>query len=456
MRWRRAWRAVCSAFAEDPVHAGEMQVVKPGFAELVHGRLEHHAGRQFRRLAQGRQTLDAGAPGHHPAHPDAREQDLGEGAAVDHLALGVHGLDGRREFAEVLHLLFEAVLQDRHPAAAAQGQEGLPVGLGAAPAGGILERGHGVDQGRRLPVHQGGQGGQVHPLRAQGDPHRLQAVEPHQGQGLFIGGRFHRHLPPRLRQHPEDQVQALLGTMGDQDLLGGGGDPVDAQAPGQVLAQGWIALAVAVAQEGLPLPAQHLVHAGPERFHGQQARIQAQRAEVDDSRFPGRPRRRRPFRHQALAGAGGLALPGEGLGRDPAGLDGGHQPRPHLRAGSGAQVDPALGPQFLVHHRHGGPVHAQLGRQAPGRGQAFPHAQGAALQVAADLLQDLQRPGLLAGRFQPQQHACLPGNSSTIRLTGRPGTASRAEKPPVQSCPARWAYTRMEWGRRAAPGLGSS
>ena len=134
-------------------------------------------------------------PGRHQvADPQGRGDGLGEGAAVEHAAVLVQGMDRRGPLAAPDQVGITVVLEDRHVVLAGQGQK-LQAPLAAHDgARGVLDGRDGEDVlGLAASAFQVGQGGgqpvHAHAAVVQVDPQGFHAaaVQAAQGAGVVLG-----------------------------------------------------------------------------------------------------------------------------------------------------------------------------------------------------------------------------------------------------------------------------
>ena len=200
-----------------------------------------------------------------PAQAVAGGQDLGEGAQVDDQTLGVQALqsghiltlEAQLAVGVILHHGDLILVHDVHELVAALQIPGA--------AGGILEIGNDVDH---LHLFGGGQdllqlfhdhaaviGGDLDELRLAG----LESVH-----GAQVGGALQQHHVAGVQEHTGGEIQALLRTGGDQDMVGVGVNIVLGQHTlGNLLTQARETLGSGVLQGGAAI----LLEDGDGGFH---------------------------------------------------------------------------------------------------------------------------------------------------------------------------------------------
>ena len=174
-----------------------------------------------------------------PADAVAGGQDLGEGAQVNHQALGIQALQGGQILALEPQLAIGVILDDGDLVTVDDLHELVAALQVPGAAGGVLEIGDDVDH--------------LHPLG--GGQDLLQLLHDHAAvvgghldepglaglegvDGAQIGRAFQQHHVTGIQEHPGGEIQALLGAGGHQDVVGVGVDVVLGQHPlGDLLAQ---------------------------------------------------------------------------------------------------------------------------------------------------------------------------------------------------------------------------
>jgi hypothetical protein len=102
------------------------------------------------------------------------------------------------------------------------------------------------------------------------------------GQRADVGGTLGHDHVAGVAEHAGDEVQRLLGTLGDHDVAAG---PADALVPhqlGEDLAQARVALAPGVLEGGGAFVGQHLLEHVPDDVEGQRGRERHAAGEADD------------------------------------------------------------------------------------------------------------------------------------------------------------------------------
>ncbi len=266
----------------------------------------------------------------------------------------------------------------------------VPVGeLEQRPAPGRRQRRPERELVRRRREHQPGLvGDRVDHQSVAVDGHRDhgRAVRREQLARERVAGILDSHQVARLEQHPGDQVESLLGAVGDQHVVGLGGHAAGVREvaddrPAQVGVAGGVGVGAGAVRAdphlggdqpppGVEREQRRVGDADPEV-------VRRRRALAADRQRPERPARPR--------------------------VDGARRPRGRGRGGEvgdvGAGADPgveeALRDQPLVRRRDGVAGHAEVARQRPARRQPVAHVEPA----GADRLQE--RPVDRAGPVTP-------------------------------------------------------
>ncbi|MPM14365.1 hypothetical protein SDC9_60727 [bioreactor metagenome] len=71
-------------------------------------------------------------------------------------------------------------------------------------------------------------------------------------EDVAVGGGFDGHRSAGDRRHPEDEVEGVLGPVGDEDLVRRHGNAVGSHAGGDGLPKAFVAPGIPVPQQGGP------------------------------------------------------------------------------------------------------------------------------------------------------------------------------------------------------------
>ena len=249
--------------------------------------------------------------------------------------------------------------------------------------------------------------------------------DPHRPR---VGGLLDGHEVARIQQRARHQIEALLGAVHDQDLLGAHLEAEAEQVTGQVLAERRVAARGVVLQELPPFVADHAVEHAPERVGGEEARVGHPAGEGDDARHGSR--------HLAV----GEPSPGIGrdhlgaLGQEPGPVESGRRRPRRLGPGRNLVGDegplPDVGPrpparhQLVIGQGDRGPVDSQLPRELPRGGELDARGEQSAADQSFDVELDLPRerlsPGPILASVQGNPHDSSPFLPQSI-----------ASKPPI-------------------------
>jgi hypothetical protein len=272
-----------------PAHVpGELPVVDEPGQRSLHGDLAvpvTELARRHQRRAQSRRRQ-------HEPGPHGRQHGLGERPGIEHPAGGVQAVQRLQRPGGIPELAVVVVLDDRGRAAARPVQQRVAAGQAHRAAQRELVR--------RRRVDQPGRGGQrVHPdplgvHRHAGDPGADRGEQPPRRR---ITRLLHRHHVAGAEQDPGDQVERVLGAVGDHHVVGGGPDrPGDAEIAGDRGAQGRVAGGFRV-RAGAVRPQPHLRgQQPPPGVEREQLRVRDAGAEVVSRRHGVRADRQRPER----------------------------------------------------------------------------------------------------------------------------------------------------------------
>ena len=175
-----------------------------GHVDVAHAQLERRAQRVLQRLGR-----------HEVAEPQPGDQRLGEGAEVEHPPRVVHRVQRLQRPLGEPELAVVVVLDHRAPVPAREVEQ--------RPAPVERQRRAGRELVRRRREHQPGRGRQLvddQPLAVDPDRHHARAVRREHVARQRVAGLLDRHHVAGRDQHPGDQVEGLLGAVGDQHLVG--------------------------------------------------------------------------------------------------------------------------------------------------------------------------------------------------------------------------------------------
>ena len=178
-----------------------------------------------------------------PAQTVAGSQDLGEGAQIDHQALGVQALQSGQILALETQLAVGVILDDGDLVPVDDVHELMTAIQIPGTAGGVLEIGDDVDH---LHTLGGGQDllqlGHDHAAIIGGDFDELGLAGLEGVDGTQIRGALQQHHVAGVQEHTTGEIQTLLGTGGHQNVVLIGVDVVLGQHTlGDLLAQTGIA-----------------------------------------------------------------------------------------------------------------------------------------------------------------------------------------------------------------------
>ncbi len=234
----------------------------------VHDALVEHAAADVGGLLGQFDLLRNRPRRHHPRHAQAGHQHLGEAPQVDHAPVSIVGLDrprvgGGRGVFEVDRAV--RIVLENHQVMAPRGVEQRePPRPAHEQARRVLEVRRHVDELQCLPLcPDAGDGGierrQVDALgvlRHAGEA-GLQVVK--RGEGAAVGRELDQDDVARIDQHAPDEVEALLGTGGDDQVFEGAGDAAVLQGLGnQLFDERAIAAGGAVLEHVAVAPGQQL------------------------------------------------------------------------------------------------------------------------------------------------------------------------------------------------------
>jgi hypothetical protein len=128
------------------------------------------------------------------------------------------------------------------------------------------------------------------------------------GEGADVGWALGHDHVARVAEHAGDQVQRLLGALGDHDVAPGAADALVPHQVGEDLAQPWVALAAGVLEGGRALVGEHLLEHVPDDVEGQRGREGHAAGEADDLGSRGDREQRPDLGGGHRAGAAGVAV----------------------------------------------------------------------------------------------------------------------------------------------------
>ena len=193
------------------------------------------------------------------AHAQARADQLGKAAQIDHAARRIVAFDGRQGLAPVAQVAVGVVLGHDEAVFGGQLRDGLPPVGGQRAAGGILERRDHVKQPGMIPARRFLKRIQLHAALVALDGDEVGLVEVH---GLHVakeGRAFHQHRVAGVDQRLEQQVHAAGAARGGKHAVAGHGEAeVRLEVFRQAFDKGRIALRGAVLQNALAVDKQHV------------------------------------------------------------------------------------------------------------------------------------------------------------------------------------------------------
>jgi hypothetical protein len=232
---------------------------------------------------------------------------------------------------------------------------------------------------------------------------------------MAVRRRFDGRRSPRRGEHPADEIEALLGAVGDKDLLGPDGNAVALHAPGQGFPQGRESGPLPVSEQCGSVLFQGPVQAAAKAFQGKEPMVHLQAAEIDRPRVPDRPGRVIAVKipERGVGGPRGQGFPVRSRRRRAVGRSGQDGPLADARTGPGPQVEEAQSPKLLIGQADCRSMQAELGGQSAGGREHVAGNQDAVSDLLPDLVDDLaeQRPAASFVELQ-KQHGVLPGNES--------------------------------------------
>ena len=194
------------------------------------------------------------------SHADAGRDDLGEGAGVNHDAVGVKALDVGQVLAAVAQIAVGVVLQNQHAVFLGELIHSLALFKAHRHAGGILEIRDGVDEfgvGRRLQLFF--KLGHAHAVGLNGHADELGVVAAEGVQRTDKGRRFNQHYLALVYKRLGAQIHDLLCAGGDQNIVVvAAGVVLALHVVEHVLPQRRVALGHAVLQNGNGILFEHL------------------------------------------------------------------------------------------------------------------------------------------------------------------------------------------------------
>jgi hypothetical protein len=245
------------------------------------------------------------------------------------------------------------VLHHRHPRASRHLGHEPAAALREHRSGGVLVGRDQVDEARAHPLQEILQRLGHDPPVVQRDADRAHPGATHHVERAGVGDLLGQHRRARLAQQRGDEADRLVGTRGDEDLLGPGRHPLGRHQSGHLTAQLGEARGE-VARSG-HLAGQRLAgHLGQDPAH-QGGRRRARRGELDHAVVLVEQAAVELGREGPLAGRGRLGR------ADP-------------RAAALAAVEPPRVLQLTVGGHHGRPAQLEAAREVPLRGEDVAHA----------------------------------------------------------------------------------
>ena len=155
-----------------------------------------------------------------PAKTQARAEDLGEGAQEHNQALGIQGFQGRQDFALIAQLAIGVILNNGQVVLINNFHKCFTALHGPGTAGGVLEVRNYIDE---FAVGSGCQnlvqlfGNQAAVIG--GNFHKFRLVSVEGVQSAQVGRAFAEHNVAGVQEQLTNEVQALLGASGNQDII---------------------------------------------------------------------------------------------------------------------------------------------------------------------------------------------------------------------------------------------
>jgi hypothetical protein len=128
------------------------------------------------------------------------------------------------------------------------------------------------------------------------------------GEGADVGGPFGHDHVAGVAEHPGDEVEGLLGALGDDHVAAGAVDALVPHQLGEDLAQPRVALPTGVLEGGRALVGQHVGDHVPDGVEGQRGREGHAPGEADDLRTGGDGEQGSDLGGGHRAGAAGVAV----------------------------------------------------------------------------------------------------------------------------------------------------
>src|SRR5262245_39770839 len=264
----------------DPSH---VPVQEAPLAEAVHRRLDERARTQIGELLGRLQPLDHGRRRHEPAEPKAREQHLREGADVQDESVPIERPKRERSAFTVVEAPVKAILDDRHMMARRHVQH-PPRRLGChRQPGRVVRRRLAVEELWAVPSEHLLErlGGRALPVP--GDRDQLSARRPEHVDCTWIGRLLDGDDITGIEERPSDQVEALLRSVDDEDVVLPRLHAEPQEIRHQVLAKRRIAIASRrILEEGRALRAHHLVQHPAKRVGREHPAVGSARGEGDE------------------------------------------------------------------------------------------------------------------------------------------------------------------------------
>ena len=351
---------------------------QPVLEEPRQGRLHGHVDVADAQLERRPQRVLERLGGHEVAEPQPGHQRLGEGAEVEHPPRVVHRVQRLERPLGEPELAVVVVLDHRTPVPAREVEQRPPPVERERRAGRELvgrRREHEPGRGRQLVDDQ--------PLVVDPDRHHPGAVRREHVARQRVAGLLDRHHVAGGDEHPGDEVEGLLGAVGDQHLVGRGRHaPREGELARDRLTQRQVAGRVGVDPEVVSTHPQLRGHQPPPGVEREQPRVGDPDPEVV-RRLGGRPAGRvRPVvparsRHQVGAAARRPHRPGR-VG--------------HERPRTDPRGQEALRRQPVVGSRHRRPRHPEVDGQRARRWQPLPRLEPPAAHRVEQRPVDSGRP----------------------------------------------------------------
>lgn len=205
-------------------HVGDVLVDVVSVHVSVDGRVGHPGRLQVTGQPDLQDGLQDGAVRDQPTGPQRRHQDLREARQKDHPTLGVKTLDSRQRGVFVTQVPVRGVLQNDKVVAVGQGHQLLALRHAHSDAGRVVVIRHGIQElDIRVAFQRGLQGVQVQAVRLQRHRVIVRLVQVEGRQRPDVGRHLNGDVVAGVQQRLGHQLDALLPTDRQDDVVGRGG-----------------------------------------------------------------------------------------------------------------------------------------------------------------------------------------------------------------------------------------